>query len=358
MISVKHVTSIAVVAALSVGAAAATVGASVPDSTTVATTVPAELEDLYAPQPLAEETTLKIAISSRIESFLNLLLADAMGEFEKENITVEFEVVPTSDSTLLLSQGRVDAVPTSMSAGNFNLIGDGGLIRGVIPLHGEPEGSGQGFWVRTDALGGDGFQPSDLEGQRVLTPSGPGSYSVAYFWDTVLREAGLSATDITWERIGVSDAPLALTSGAASAALVLTPFWQVVEDDGCCEFIGGYPQDPISFVAFGPNLLNDNPEAGQAFVRAVARTTVTYLQGDYHNDPEVSSVAAELLEQPLDVFQSQPSLVWSPDFAFDVANFDVVQDFFRDADVLSYETPLTLDDIFDPRFIDALGDGS
>lgn len=311
-------------------------------------------DELYPPEPLAEATTLTVAVSSRLESFLHLFLADEMGEFAKENIEVEFEIVPTSESTLLLSQGDVDAVPTSMSAGNFNLIADGNAIRGVFPLNGEAEDSQPGFWVREDAIGDDGFQPSDLVGQRVLTPSGPGSYTVGYFWQTVLSAGGVGPNDVAWERISPSDAPLALISGGAPAAMLIPPFWQTVADDGCCVYVDGYPREPISFVAFGPSLLDGDPAVGEAFVRALARTVVTYLQGDYHH-ADTADVVAELLEQPVEAYQAQPSPVWDPTFPLAISEFDAVQQFFADTEVLSYDTPLTEADIFDPRFVDALG---
>lgn len=336
-----------IVAALAAGPAAA----SPPPSSS-----PEPGADALAPQPLDEPTTIEVGISSRLESFLVMLLGDSMGEFEKENLTLDIQVVPTSDGPLLLSQGKLDVVPTSTSAGLLNAIAEGLGLRGVFPLNQEPPDSGQGFWVRKDVIGDDGFQPADLDGQRVLTPNGSGSFTVGYFWNTILAPAGIEPNDIVWERFPVADTPIALISGAAPAAMVLTPFWSAVADDGCCVLIeGGYPQYATSFYAFGPSLLDEDEAAGQAFVRALARTTVTYLQGDYHNDPDLVATVAEVLEQPADVVQGLPSLVWDPEFDFRDDELELIQEFFLQTGDLTYDSPMPLEDIYDDRFVTALG---
>jgi len=311
--------------------------------------------DPLAPQPLPELTVVRTAISSRSEVFLAMLLADAMGEFAKENIELEVSTVPTSESTLLLTQGELDVVPTSLSAGNLNLVASGARVAGVFPLNAENDVAEQGFWIRRDALGEDGeYQPEDLIGQRVLTPSGGGSFSVGYFWATELEPLGIAPDDVTWERFGVPDTPQALISGAAPAALVLSPGWQIVKDDGCCIFLDGFPSHSNSFYAFGPNLLDEHPEVGEAFVRALARTVTTYLQTDYHNDPDMAATVAEILEQPVEMVQSMPSLVWEPTFELRGDHLPVVQEYFALTDALSYDEPLAYDDLYVTDFITPL----
>jgi NitT/TauT family transport system substrate-binding protein len=297
---------------------------------------------------------VKASVSGRLESFLSLFMADAMGEFEKENIDLELATVPPSEAVLLLAKGQLDVVPSSSSAGNFNLLAQSNELRAVFPLNAESTAAQSGFWVRKDALGGDGFQPSDLKGKRVLTPSGSGSFSVAYFGVNVLRPAGISATDVTWERFGVADSAPALINGSAPAALLLTPFWDVVAKDGCCEFIDGYPRSSFSHYYFGPTLLEERPEVGQAFARAIARTTRAYLQGDYHNDPVIGPRSAELLEQPLEHLRAQPSPVWEASLPLEILKLTEIQEFFRDAGLLSYDKPLTGADLFDDRFVTPL----
>lgn len=314
----------------------------------------------FAPQPLDEATTLRVGISAPIESFLVLLLAAELGEFAAENLDVEITIVPPTESPLLLSQGHLDVVPSSASAGFFNMVAEGLEIRGVFPLAEEPEDTGQGFWIRKDALGDDGvFQPEDLRGQRVLTPNGSGSFTVAYFWTNFLGPAGLEPNDVTWERVALPDAPLALIGGAAPAAVVLTPFWTTLQDDGCCVLIeGAYPTYATSFYMFGPTLLNGDPAVGEAFVRALARTTVTYLQGDYHNDPEIGPLTAELLQQPFEIVQSLPSLIWNPEFEFRSDELETVQSFFISTGDVTFDAPLPFEQIYDRRFVEALEVGS
>ena len=311
----------------------------------------ADPNDPLKPFPLAARTTVKASVSGKLESFLSLFMADAMGEFEKENIDLELATVPPSEATVLLAQGQIDLVPASSSAGQFNLLSQSDDVRAVFPLSAEAPDSQVGFWIRKDALGGDGFQPADLRGRRVLTPSGSGSLSVAYFGATELAPAGVGAKDVTWERFGVGESALALTNGSAEAALVLTPFWSVVAADGCCEYVDGYPRSTFSHFYFGPNLLNDKPDVGQAVIRALARTVTTYLQGDYHKDPVIGPKTAELLQQPVDQLQKLPSPVWDPTFPMDIERLQELQVFFRDAGQLSYQEPLSRNDVLDDRFV-------
>jgi len=264
-------------------------------------------------------------VSSRIEAFVTVLLADEFGEF--------------------------DVVPMPVSAGTLNLIADGGEIRGVFPLNGQPDGSLDGFWVRRDALAGEEFDPTDLRDERILTPSGPGSFALAYLWATLLEPAGVGATELSAEQFGLGDAAVALMSGAAKAALLFSPFSQQVDTDGCCVLIGGYPEFSTSFYAFGPSLLEDDPDVGRTVVRALARTTARYLQGDYHDDDDLVATLTEVLEQPVEVVTAQPSLVWDLSFPFRTEELGVIQEFYALTGVTTFAEPLEPDDIFDQSFV-------
>ncbi len=86
----------------------------------------------------------------------------------------------------------------------------------------------------------------------------------------------------------------ALQNGAIDCGILLDPLWlQVAEDPAYFLAATQTPGEPLGQVAFGKNLLVDNREAGEAFVRAIIRTINTYYDGDYHSDAEVMAEIAE-----------------------------------------------------------------
>src|SRR5262245_34710401 len=53
--------------------------------------------DALAPKPLPERKKITVGMSGKIENYLPIFLADDYGEFEKENIDVEFTFAPPTD---------------------------------------------------------------------------------------------------------------------------------------------------------------------------------------------------------------------------------------------------------------------
>src|SRR5688500_12842803 len=61
-----------------------------------------ELPTGTEPQPLDQVTKIRVGQAVKTEAFLPLIVADAMGEFEKENLDVEISVAPDPASTIPL----------------------------------------------------------------------------------------------------------------------------------------------------------------------------------------------------------------------------------------------------------------
>ena len=69
------------------------------------------------------------------------------------------------------------------------------------------------------------------------------------------------------------------------SAWLLDPVWRRVDGDQKYAFLGGQPQgEPLGGALYGPNLLQRDPDAGVAFLRAYIRTVNTYFAGDYKAD--------------------------------------------------------------------------
>lgn len=317
-------------------------------------------EGPFAPRPLTEKAKIKIGIAGALEANLPYILADELGEFEKENLDVELLVVPPSDAGPLLARGELDAVPGSFSPGYLNLIAGGAQIKAVLPMQQfDPEsGVKQGLWVRKEVLEEDGFQASDLVGNKVLTLTGPGLTSLAYLHREVLEPQGVDPSDVKWEMFPGADMPQALIRGSAPAAFVHTPFWHQLEGQSCCEFVGYYPPYSGSQLLFGKTLLSEyGPEVGLALARAVMRSTTKYLQNDYPRNPVVAEIMVDQLGLPAEEVGKQAPLNWDPDFELAVdSNLEVQDYFFAAGDLLSYpeDEKLTEADMFDTAWRDRI----
>ena len=312
------------------------------------------------PQPLPQREKVVVGTSARLETFLAMMFAQEHGEFEKENLEVDIQIVPPNDSTILLTQGQLDVVATGTSAVNFNAMAAGAPLRGVFPGSVPLTESKEGLWVRKEVLGADGvFQPADLKGKKIATLGGNVGVNQAYMWK-VLKEQDPTFTlaDLKFERIAAADMSTAVTGGAVDGGVMISPSWEPLVDDGCCVNVGYSPPFGSSFYAFGPTLLDQRPVVGQAFVRALARTQQTYLQGNFHADPQKAAETAEVLQSTVERVQREPAPTFSTDWPMPTEMAAISQDYlFQVGGILSYEKPLTADQIYDMRFIDNLRAG-
>lgn len=332
--------SLLVTAALGVGS---DVGATVAD-------------DPLAPQPLAERATITLVLSAPIEAYLHLLMADALGEFEKENLDVRMEFVPAAESPILVAQGAADVMASTLSAGLYNLIAGGSELRAVAGGPIPSPDAYEGFWVRRDVLGDDGFQPSDIVDEDVSTPFGAASGIFGSF----IRQADeiepgvLTAQTLNHRVLPLADGVMALQNGGVNVAMAVQPLSIQLSQHDCCEFIGLWPDYSTVVIMFGPTLLHDDPESGEAFTRALARTVRDHMSHDYRADPDLAPLAAEMLGQPLESFVEGVTPEWSVVLWNEF--FHETQSYFFDlGDVLQYDEPLDIGQVYDTRFLDAIG---
>ena len=129
-----------------------------------------ELPTGIDPQPLDEKVTLKVNIPSKAEGLMSLFMAEQMGEFEKENVEVEWTKVPPVDSFAALVGGEVDVIVGSLAAAFVNASAAGADIRAVIQANDEDVVTGV-YTTSENASKG----PSALKGTTIATSNGPGS---------------------------------------------------------------------------------------------------------------------------------------------------------------------------------------
>lgn len=265
-----------------------------------------------APKPLPERATMIVA-SAALTSEHNgpLRYAFENGEFEKENLEVELRQLGASDSYPALANGEIDAVWGGPDAGFHNQIIAGANFKWVTGNYYPAEDSQTGLWANKSCGAWDGEQPSAaaLKGKSIGSVVGGGSV-IIYPIGEAVRGAGGSLADIELKQLpGGADFIKALKDCAVEAAWVLDPFWLELQEDPDMVFLQGQPpKEPLGGLLVGPNVLDDNPAKGEAFVRALIRTINTHFPTDYHENEAFMDEIAALLGQEKATLLRTPSM--------------------------------------------------
>ena len=311
-----------------------------------------------APQPLPEQTTVKLGSSFRLEFNSPVLLADTKGEFAKENIKFEFVNIPFADAIPQLAQGSLDAAIGGFELALYNAGNQGLPVKAVMgnyfpPDAGDYSVAQTGLWCRRDAFTDPG-NPDPAETQTLKWASSVGKGSSAVYYSVAelqKRVSDFSVDDLSVERIPAADIVTALQNGAIDCGVLLDPTWLTVANDPDYVLMATQtPGEPLGLVAFGKTLLQDKPEVGEAFVRAIIRTINTYFQGDYHADPEVLQAIAEVTNQPdTNKLTQTPSLVM--DWEIRDQTTTAMQELFIKLGVITdFQTPVAEEKVVDRSF--------
>lgn len=302
------------------------------------------------PQPLDEPTTLRLGVPLPLEVIAPALLAQAYGEFEAENLTVELVQDTVPNLYVLLGQGEIDVLYGGASALAFN------ALRRDVPvrwLAGQSSAiADSGLFIATTHADPDTYDPASLAGTAIRLAPGDFAAPSALPAYEELVAAGLTAADVT--SVPLPDTPStleALANGGVQAALLSPPASTQAVTDGLAFLIRPYREDIQIGGYFGTStLVEERPEVGQAFFRAMQRTIDTHLQPGYHDDPDVVADLAEALG-------SEPEIVAAGaefGFAFDVpdASVTVLQDMYDDVGgLLQYDEPITPDEFIDTSLL-------
>ena len=313
--------------------------------------------DPLAPRPLEESYTIKMTLPAQVEVFSQPQLADFFGELAKENLKLEVNTTPTSEALALLNSGRTDTHVTSPIAGFFNAVEQGLNVRWAAATNQFGPNSPTGLYLRPEMFNSDGtVDPENLKGAKIaLGPSGWGDLAAGFFKEW-LDDHGLSTDDIDIQQFNSVDAISQLENDALDGAVLADPLYQQAIDRNFGKLFLSFPEGSTFNGYFvGPNLLEKNRAAGEAFFRAIARTTQQYLQGDYHANPEVAQAIADVIGAPIENVTSTDSLIFAPNLALDPKWADQVQQTWIDiGGVLAYNEPLPTDKWVDTSLIDPL----
>lgn len=302
------------------------------------------------PAPLDKSTKLTVAVPAPLELFSQPYLAEVFGEFEKENIDVEIVAMLPADAVTQMASGGIDVCVCAFNPGVFNAIESGVEVRAVAGTFSGLQ-NGVGVYVKPEVADG---QPESLEGKKIAISSG---FASAVVTDLVrwLEPAGMDLGDLEPVNIPATDTLTALQNGGADAAYLLAPFSDMAQKDGTGVFVPETQPTSLSTAFFfGRRLLDEEPNVGAGFLRAIVRTTRDHLQGDYHGDKELMATMAEALDTDAASLTSTDEVTFDPDLttASWPDQITQVQDIWAEMDdVLAYDEPLEVDDVLDTSIL-------
>lgn len=261
-----------------------------------------------APKPLPTQTKVTIGTSFLAENYAGVLLAKQLGEFEKENLDVSVEVLPTPQILTSMVQGNVVLQPAGISAPMLNGTSANDSYRVVGFMYDTAGDSKEGIWVRDDYFKADGAADVDkVRGMKFsLGPPGLAGASVHSLvkW---LTSIGLTTSDIEMVPTGTQgDMLAAMKSGALGGAYFIPPFWQQLEAEKLARAIPDTRANSAAYI-MPTKLIKESPDVAAAILRAMLRVHRTYLTGDYHKNSTVMEALAAATKTPLDAIINTPT---------------------------------------------------
>jgi NitT/TauT family transport system substrate-binding protein len=309
--------------------------------------------DAPAPKPLAQPITLTVSSNFKLEFIAPLLIGDALGEFKKENININLVNVKFSDAVPQLANGEIDVAVGGIEGALFNAAQQGLPVKMALgnyfpPDAGKPEIAQTGLWCRSD-LFANPQKPKVAELKGVTAGSAVGPASVSFYY--VQQEIGgkFKATDFKISTIPSTEMVQAMKNKALDCAVLLDPLWLQVANDPAFTLVATQtPGEPVGGYFYGKSLLQDRPEVGVAFARAMIRTINTYLTGDYHQNQQVMDALSKAINQPVDTIKRTPALQF--DWEIRKGTAERVQRVFIDLGVLTFANPVPDKKVFDRSF--------
>jgi len=234
---------------------------------------------------------LKVAILPFL-SYGPLFIAADEGFFAEERLAVEFVKMNRSAQAVpLLIEGQLDVLTGTLTPALLNAIARGARIRLVADKgYLDPAGCDYNALVARRALveAGELKAPAALRGRRIVME--PNEFR-GYFVETLLRPSGLTLGDV--RVVDIPDAAMmdAFEQGSVDAAATAEPWitrllqtGKVVVWKPAQQVLPGFQ---IGAILYGPNLLDDNNEAGRRFMRAYLKAVRRYKLGKTDRNQEI-----------------------------------------------------------------------
>jgi NitT/TauT family transport system substrate-binding protein len=308
-----------------------------------------------APKPVvySDLITVKVTMSEQI-SYAPIRIAVAEGYFAEYGIQVEYiQFQGSSQALALLVSGDADVYAGTLNAGFLNTVAlSNGTIKAVADRgHLEPGGcTYQAILIRKDLFeSGAVTGPADLRGQIFsTTTAGPS----AYLLSTYLSQGGLTFDDIEIKDLDTASEIDGYATGAISGSMAPEPNLSMILESGNAVILAP-AQDVLGtfqsgLLAFGQNLLIDNPEVGARFLAGYLKGLEQYNQGKTERNLQIISEAIGMTTDELN------KICWvamSNDGMLDYSSVDAFQQWSIAQEQL--DAPVTEEQFWDPSFLAA-----
>ena len=289
--------------------------------------------------------------------FSPLYVADSMGFFEEEGITIELTPLKSGqDGIPMLSNDQLDVMIAGFSAGMFNALDQGLAFKvvgsmGISP--GDPENSPTALEVRQDLVDdGSVTSVADLKGRTIGVAGGPGATG-GYLLAAMLEEGGLTLADVEISNLSTPDQEPALTNGSIDAATPSAPFSTAMEEAGVASPIAVPAEGTTGTgVIYSEKFLGS--ELAQSFFTALTRGAQELATDGVQTD-EVYQILADTLGQEIDVLKASPMYSYLPDLAPQPDQLEAMQEAWIAAEQITYTEPLDVAGIVDSSFAEGAG---
>ena len=239
-------------------------------------------------------------------SFAPFFIAQEEGYFAEQGLEIEFvKMSKGADFTIALAQGDVDVAAGTIAVNALNAMAHGSNIKSVADKgHLDPAGCTYIAVMARKSLieAGELDSPSQMQGRRsaMVTVGTP-----EYLMEKLLNSAGLTINDIEIANIPVPARSDALGDGTVDVALAAEPWvTRILETGNGDVWMSGaqvLPDFQWAFILYGPNLLDENPDAGKRFMVAYLKAVRQYNQGKTERNLEIlakhTGLDRELLTQ-------------------------------------------------------------
>lgn len=308
--------------------------------------------------------TLKAGYIPAVSAAAEPLVAQGIGCFDGLGIKVDLTPVANpADAIAFLSNKKLDIYVGSPTAGMFNQVAKGSVIK-AVSAQGSIKTPGDvpapsGFYAAKKLVdSGKVKTVADLEGQRVGAIGAMGTAS-SYLIGKSLEQGGLTPRDVKLVPLALADTITALKNGGIDAAFLAAPYSDMAVEQGVAVPIidakKAYGDSTTSTIIYGPTLLEQDRKSGEAFLKAMA-CAAEALQGDYRKDPKVVSALADGLKIPEKTITDGALYFFDPTLAVNESTFDEMQKMFADyGGLLTYKDALPIDKLVDKKILaDAL----
>ena len=304
-----------------------------------------------AEQEIAGPVHLKVVDMPYIP-FVTFYIAQEEGFFAEQGLEVEFvKFTSVTQALPLLIQGDLDVAAGSISAGVINAIAQDMNIKIVAGRDYVDADQGSLALVARKDLYDSGALDTvaEVKGKQVSMPCTAciDDFGVA----NILKEEGLTLNDVVIARMSRQDTVTALDSGSIEVATLGTLQIGQVKSLGCAQTLALFsdviPGFHVSYIMFGPTLLNDNPDAGKKFMTAYVKAAQQYAEGKTERNLEI---AEKYMGMDRETLLNAP---WTPidiDGRIDIEDILTFQDWAYEGGYL--DKKMTEEQLIDTSFVD------